>query len=41
MSEFEIKELPLLNQSPFDTFINWYNNERQVSTDNISDALHV
>ena len=38
MSEFEIKELPLLNQSPFDTFVNWYNNERQVSTQNINDA---
>lgn len=41
MSEFEIKELPLLNQSPFDTFIDWYNNDRQVSTDSISDSQYL
>lgn len=38
MSEFEIKELPLLNASPFDTFLDWYNNQMQVSTQSITDS---
>lgn len=38
MSDYGIEELPILNQTPFDTFVNWYNNERQVDTEVISDA---
>lgn len=29
MSDLEIVELPVLNNSPFDTFLDWYNNHQQ------------
>lgn len=38
MSEYEIVELPILDQKPFDAFVDWYNNKREVNPELISDS---
>ncbi len=38
MSDYGIKELPILNKTPFDTFVDWYNTKQEFNTEVISDS---
>lgn len=40
MSQYAIEELPVLNNTPFDTFVDWYNNKRNFEADVVSDSAY-